>query len=115
MPCGGRSVTGTPWQWLWIEMAAWWPCATAQMMFLGPQRRVAAEEDAGRVDCMVRLVDHRHVPLVELDAQVALDPGERVLLPDGQDHIVGGQENRVDHLRFPRALVPFQALELHAL
>jgi len=30
--------------------------------------------------------------LVELDPQIALDPGEGVLLADGEDHIVRGQE-----------------------
>ena len=89
MPGGGRSVdvvaAGSSWS---IEIAAWWPCATAQMMFFGPERRVAAEEHAGRRRLHGRLVDHRHVPLVELDADVALDPGERVLLADREEHVV---------------------------
>ena len=37
MPGLGRSVTDLPWQWLWIEIAASCPCATAQMMFCGPK------------------------------------------------------------------------------
>ena len=33
-------------------------------------------------------VDHRHAVLVELDADVALDPGEGVFLADGDQHVV---------------------------
>ena len=35
-PRGIRDVTGSPEQYLWMEMAAWWPCSTDQMMFFGP-------------------------------------------------------------------------------
>jgi hypothetical protein len=35
-------------------------------------------------------VDLRHAPFVERDADVALDPGERVLLADGDQHVVAG-------------------------
>ncbi len=54
------------------------------------------------------------LPFVELDAEVALDPGERVLLADGQDHVVGRKEHGFEHARFLGIGVPFQALELHA-
>ena len=37
---------------------------------------------------MVIGIDLRHAPLVELDADVALDPGEGVLLADGDQHVV---------------------------
>ena len=77
-------------------------------------RRVAAEENPGRVRLHGRLVDHRHVPLIELDAEIAFDPGERVFLADGEDHVVGRKEHRVERLRVLRLGVPFQALELHA-
>ncbi len=52
--------------------------------------RVAAEEHfrIGRDKSLG--VDLRHVPLVELDTAVALDPGERVLLADGDQHVVAG-------------------------
>ena len=33
----GRCATSSPWQKLSIEIAASWPCATAQMMFFGPK------------------------------------------------------------------------------
>src|SRR5436189_167188 len=49
MPTLGRSVTARPWQWLWIEMAASWPCATAQMMFCGPNAASPPKNTPGRV------------------------------------------------------------------
>ena len=82
---------------------------------LGSPGRVAAEENSGTRRLERRLVDGRHAPLVELDPHVALDPGEGVFLADRQDHVVGGQEHFVDHVRFLRLGVPFQPLELHAL
>jgi hypothetical protein len=51
---------------------------------LRPEGRVPAEEHAGSRALVGHRVDHRHLPLVELDAEVALDPGERVLLADGE-------------------------------
>ena len=59
---------------------------------LRSERRVAAEEHARPRRLEGRLVDHRHVPLVELDAEVALDPREGVLLADREDHVVAGEE-----------------------
>ena len=69
-------------------------------MFFGPQAASPPKKTPGRVDCMVVLVHHRHVPFVELDAEVALDPGERVLLADGENHVVGRKEDGVDDLGF---------------
>ena len=37
---------------------------------------------------MGQFVDHRHPPLVEFDADVALYPGEGVFLADGDQHVV---------------------------
>ena len=37
-------------QWLWIEIAAWWPCSTAQMMFFGPNAASPPKNTPGRVD-----------------------------------------------------------------
>ena len=53
---------------------------------------VAAEEHPRARGLEGDLVDHRHVPLVELDAEIALDPREGVLLADGEDDVVGRQE-----------------------
>ena len=55
---------------------------------LGPERRVAAEEDARIGRLHGDRVDLRHVPFVEFEADVALDPGERILLPDRHQHVV---------------------------
>ena len=55
---------------------------------LGTERRVAAEIHAGTRRRHRHLVDDRHVPFVELDARVALDPRERVFLADGDQHVV---------------------------
>src|SRR6185437_1450956 len=53
---------------------------------------VAAEEHLRMRRGEGRLVDLGHAPLVvELDADVALDPGERVLLADGDEHVVAGE------------------------
>ena len=90
IPCGGRSVTGTPLQWLWIEIAASCACATAQMMFLGPNAASPPKNTPGRRRLHRHRIDDRHAVLVELDADVALDPRERVLLADRQDHVVAG-------------------------
>src|SRR5581483_335760 len=38
-----------------MEMAAWWPCSTAQMMFFGPNAASPPKNTFGSVDCMVPL------------------------------------------------------------
>src|SRR5256885_16781412 len=57
-------------------------------------RRVAAEEHARAGGFVRDLVDHRHVVLVEPDADVALDPGEGVVLPDGENDLVAWNDHR---------------------
>src|SRR5688572_31416503 len=47
---------------------------------LGPPRRVTTEEDPRARALHRGAVDDRHPPIVELDADVPLDPGESVLL-----------------------------------
>ncbi len=85
IPWGGRSVRAMPWQWLWMEMAAWWPCSTAQMMFSGPHAASPPKKTPGREHWKVFLSTLGMPHLSRLDADVALDPGERALLPDGED------------------------------
>ena len=87
----GGSPTSSPRQSMSIEIAASWPCATAQMMFFGPNAASPPKNTFGWVDCMVVGVDHRHVPSVELDADIALDPGKGVFLADGDQHVVAGE------------------------
>ena len=88
------------------------------MMFFGPECRVAAEEYAGERGLESDLIDHRHFPPVELDAQVALDPGEGVVLADGQHHIVAGEELLTDDPAGRNAAVAVDVvlhqLEVHA-
>src|SRR5688572_8435925 len=55
---------------------------------LRAERRVAAEEDVRNGRLERDLVEHRQSPLVELDARVALDPGEGVLLANGDQDVV---------------------------
>src|SRR5688572_33491072 len=78
-------------------------------------RRVAAKEDTGPGRHERFLVDDRHVPLVELEACVAFDPRKTVFLTDGEDHVITGQDHRVDDFALLLAafLIPAQSLELH--
>src|SRR5215831_9698104 len=57
-----------------------------------PERSITAEEHLRVRGLEGHLVDYRHVPLVEPDAEVALNPGEGVLLADREDHIVRRKE-----------------------
>jgi hypothetical protein len=61
MSSPGRSLS--------IEIAASWPCATAQMMFFGPNAASPPKNTFGLVDCHGLRIDHRHVPFVEFDAE----------------------------------------------
>ena len=88
----GRCVTSSPCSRRSIEIAASWPCATAQMMFFGPNAASPPKNTCGSVDWNVDLVEHRHAPFVELDADVALDPREGVLLADGDQHVVAFED-----------------------
>ncbi len=53
MVWAGLCAAETPWQWLSMEIAAWWPCSTAQMMFLAPKAASPPKKTPGMVDCMV--------------------------------------------------------------
>src|SRR6185295_7662003 len=84
---------------------------------LWSERRIAAEEHAGARRLESHLVYHRHIPLVELDAEVAFHPGERILLADRQDHIVAGEEFFTENaLRLDAAAIDvvLHLLERHA-
>ena len=82
---------------------------------LGSPRRVSAEENARPRRLHRFFVDYRHVPLVEVNTQPALDPRESVFLADSEDHVVGRQENGIYHPRVPGSRVPLQPLEFHSL
>src|SRR5665213_426474 len=89
-------------------------------MFDGPDnvlrspRRVAPEEDSGKRGLAGNLVDDGHAPFIELDAEIALDPGEGVFLADSENHVVARQDQGFDHRGFLRIGIPFEAVELHA-
>src|SRR5947207_899921 len=53
MPGAGRSSIFSPISILWIEIAASWPCAAAQMMFLGPNAASPPKNTLGWVLCSV--------------------------------------------------------------
>jgi hypothetical protein len=59
---------------------------------LRAERGVAAEEDARQARLQGDRVQHRHAPLVEVDAGIALDPRERVLLADRDQHVVAFED-----------------------
>src|SRR5690606_7973502 len=63
---------------------------------LRPEGRVAAEEYAGARRFERHRIDDRHAPLVELDAEIALDPRERVLLADREDDLVARNQHLFD-------------------
>src|SRR6266540_2117575 len=67
----GRSVISSPEIILWIDSAASWPCATAQMMFFGPNAASPPKNTFGFVETKVfastcvsirRLTDFGHNP-----------------------------------------------------
>ena len=79
------------------------------------ERRVTAEKHARTRRHERRLVDHRHVPLAELQPDLALDEGERVVLADRQHDRVARKNLAPDDLllqplgRFDRP----ELVELH--
>ena len=58
---------------------------------LRSERRVAAEEHLRIGRREGPRVDDRHIPFVEFDADVALDPGKGVFLSDRDQHVVAGE------------------------
>ncbi len=81
---------------------------------LGTPRGVAPEEDARHTGLHRHLIDGGHIPLAKGHAEVALDPGERVFLTDGQDDVVTGNDHRVERGRVAGSLIPLQDVEFHA-
>ena len=56
---------------------------------------IASEENAvdGRLEG--GFIDHRQIPFPKLDAEVALDPGEGIVLPYGNDDVIGSIKTSV--------------------
>src|SRR4029079_11737375 len=80
----------------------------------GAPRGVTAEEPSGMRRLHRLLVDDRHSVRIEVDADIAFDPGEGILLPDGEDDVVAQEHNRIDYLAllFAAFLAPAESLEL---
>ena len=55
---------------------------------LRPERRIASEEHLRMGGLKRHFVQHRAIPLVELQAHIALDPRAVVLLADGHQHVI---------------------------
>ena len=81
---------------------------------LGPKCRVASEEDPGPGGLHGPFIHKRNIPLVELNTDVALDPGECVLLPDCENNVVGWKEYGVDGAGVFGAGIPFETFEFHS-
>ncbi len=64
----------------------------------------------GRLECC--FIDDRHLPLVEVNADVAFDPRERVLLTDRDQDIIARGENVFFARRDERAFAGFVVLGL---
>src|SRR5262245_5007361 len=56
-------------------------------------RGITAEKDASPGRHHRRLVDLRHAPVIKLDTDVALDPGEAVLLADCHQDVIAGKHH----------------------
>ena len=84
------------------------------MMFSGPHAASPPKNTPACVECIVVLSTTGMLLLVEVDADVALDPGERVLLADGENDVVARKDDGVDDfaLLLAALLEPAQAVEL---
>ena len=91
---GGRSRSSAPRQKASIEIAASWPCATAVMMFLGPNAASPPKKTCRRLDWKVTGSTVGQAVAAEGDARVALDPGKSVLLADRDQHVVAFDRQR---------------------
>src|SRR5579884_2152311 len=77
-------------------------------------RRVATEKDSRARGLHRGLIYDRHLPAIEFDADIALDPRERVFLANRENHVIAGKEDRFESLGTPRAIIPGELFELHA-
>src|SRR5882757_8985581 len=59
---------------------------------LRSKSRIAAKEDIGPRRLKRHLVGDRHMPLIELNAEIGFNPRKRILLADGENHVVTGNK-----------------------
>src|SRR5690606_5549020 len=81
--------------------------------------RVAAEEHFRISRLEGGFIDDRHIPFAELETDVALDPRERILLANGDQHVGAFHEHEVFPGRHQRTFAAgvvdgFDFLEFHA-
>ena len=57
---------------------------------LGPKRGVTTEKYLGQACLHGRFVYHRHIPFIKINSRIPFNPGERILLADGNQHVVAG-------------------------
>src|SRR5258708_35970296 len=74
---------------------------------------VAAEENSVVRTLHGFFIYDGHVPFVELDSDIAFDPGKSVLLADGENHVVRRKEDRSGRGGILGALVPLELFKLH--
>src|SRR5713226_8376493 len=85
---------------------------------LGPECRIAAEKHLQPRGLKGDLVHLGHIPFIELDPDALLDPRKGVLLTDGENDVVAGEEDIAERTRrFDVAVldVVLQFLEHHAV
>src|ERR1700683_2691450 len=85
---------------------------------LRTEHRVATKKYVGQRGLKGCLLHLWQVPLVELYADIALDPWKCILLSDGEDHIIAREEFLAEHAcggDFPIVQIVFEMLEYHAL
>ena len=86
-------------------------------MFFGPKAASPPKNTSARVDWKVMPLTLRHTPFVEFDADVLFDPGKGILLPDGENHVIAGEEHVAEGARGLDVAgldIVFQFLEHHA-
>ena len=92
MPGAGRSAMSSSFSSLSMDIAASWPCATAQMMFFGPKAESPPKKTLACVDWNVWAFSFGKPLLSNSMPGVLLDPGEGVLLPHRDQHVVAFEE-----------------------
>ena len=101
---------------MWIEIAAWWPCSTAQMMFSGPHAASPPKNTPARVDCIV-VLSTTGMPCLSKSMPMSRSiHGNAFSWPMARMTSSHGNDDRVDDFALLLAVLlePAQSLELHA-
>jgi hypothetical protein len=65
------------------------PMRNCRNNVFGPKSGVSTKNTLGLLDWKVRFIDMRHVPFAELNAEIALDPRECIVLANGNQDLIG--------------------------